>query len=217
MVEKSRARSCLDLMKTGETQNGFYTIYDSQNNSIPVYCDMTSEPRSAWTLVMSWSLKNNQLFISTGLTVNRPVNEKTPNWKLYRMSHAQMLSVQSQSTHWRATCSFDTHRVDYTDYMRGSFRDFNVLSFKGTGLCKKVEYINIRGNAGISTTARFWQDRPWFLHTDSSYSGCPFQALANTGAVREEDNFGHYAYVNPKFRCTAGPESSTQYWFGGYM
>ena len=217
-MENSRPRTCLDLMKSGKTQDGFYTIYDSQNNSVPVYCDMTSEPRSAWTLVMSWSLKNNKLFIITGLTVDAPVNEKTPNWHLYRMSHAQMLSVQSQSTHWRSTCSVNTYRVDYTDYMRGNFRDFNVLSYTGAGQCKKVEYINIRGNAKTSTTAKFWQGvRSWFLHTDSSYRGCPFQALANNGAKREEDNFGHYATVNSKFRCTASPESTTQYWFGGYV
>ena len=216
LIKKLRPRSCLELKKNGETQNGFFTVYDNQNNSIPVYCDMTSETHSAWTLVMSWSLRNNELFKAALLTVNTPVNEKTPNWNLYRMTHAQMSSIQSHSTHWRSTCSFNTHAVDYTDYMRGNFRDFNILSYVGTGQCKKVDYINIRSNAATSTTARFWQSVHWMLHVDSSHTGCPFQVLANRGATSSEDNFGFYGAVNPKFRCTASADSTTQYWFGGY-
>ena len=204
-------------MQKGKTHNGYYTIYDNTNDSVPVYCDMTSEPRSAWTLVMSWSLKNNQVFTSASLTDNVPVNERSPNWLLYRLSNARMHSIQSQSTHWRSTCSFPTFGVDYTDYVRGNFRDFNVLTYLGTGQCKKVDFINIRGNVGFSTTVKFWQGKPWFLHTDSSYKGCPFQVLANRGATREEDNFGHYQHTNPKFRCTAGAQSTTQWWFGGYL
>ena len=126
-----------------------------------------------------------------------------------------MEALKGHSTHWRATCSYPTHGVDYTDYVRGSFKDFDILEYIGAGQCKKVELINIRGHIGIQQTVKFWQGDFWSLHTDSTYAGCQFYPKA--GSVREEDNFGHYAYVNSKFRCTAAPRATTQWWFGGHV
>ena len=34
------------------------------------------------------------------------------------------------------------------------------------------------------------------------------------GSAHEEDNFGYYNHINRKFRCTAGTQSTTQWWFG---
>ena len=36
----------------------YYKIYDAAGSGFTVYCDMETEPGVAWTLVMSWSLKN---------------------------------------------------------------------------------------------------------------------------------------------------------------
>ena len=82
-----------------------------------VYCDMNSEEGSAWTLVMSFSLKNKAIdqVDKKRLGVDAPLNEHSPNWNLYRMSLSQTTHLKSQSTHWRSTCSFPTYKVEYTD------------------------------------------------------------------------------------------------------
>ena len=179
---------------------------------------MTSGAGSAWTLVMSYALKNRHMAQLTRKTMKQdaPVNEHSPNWNLYRMSLSQMTHLKSQSTHWRTTCSFPTHKVDYTDYVRAKFTDFDIMTFLGSGICKKVEYVNIRGHQCAQCTSRWWQlnnrDAP---HIDSSHSGCGL--VATQGAVYTEDNFGLYGAYNKKFRCSAGPLSTTNWWFGGYL
>ena len=211
-------QSCLDHLKSGTSKNGYYSIIDQSGSSLTVYCDFESEPGSAWTLVMSWSLQNNNLpaFRSTPLTENVLVNEKTPNWNVYRQSKKSMDLLKSQSSHWRATCSFNRVKFDYRDYVRGSFKDFDITTFLGAQQCKKVEYINIRGHIGYQTTVAFWQVKnAYMVHTDSSVPACVFRAVS--GAVGSEDNFGYYGTTNKKFKCTSDPSATTQYWFGGYV
>jgi len=210
-------RSCLDHLKSCTPKNGFYSILDQSGATLTVYCDFESEPGSAWTLVMSWALKNKDLsaFKIIPLTENALVNEKTPNWNAYRQSKKTMDFLKSQSSHWRVTCSFNRGKFDYRDYLRASFKDFDVTTYVGDNQCKKVEYIDIRGHGGYHTTAPFWQRKNlYMLHTDSEHRTCPYNAA--TGAVPSEDNFGLYDTPNKNFRCTADPSATTQYWFGGY-
>ena len=195
-----------------------YRLYDSSGNSFPAYCDFKSEPGFAWTLVMSWANKNRawSAFRSTPFKVNAPVNENSLIWNMYRLSLTRMRSLQAHSTHWRATCRYPTHGIDFTDYIRGNFKDFNIVDFIGSGQYKKVEFVNIRGHNGVHLTVRFWQvAKSYLLHTDSSLSGCNFNA--KSGSVPGEDNFGHYRVINPKFRCTAEDLSTTQWWFGAHL
>ena len=208
--------SCLDYLKQGASKCGIYKLFDSSGNSYPAYCDLQSEPGSAWTLVMSWSNSNRKLtpFFLTQFKFNAPVNENAQNWNLYRLSLARMKSLQSHSSHWRATCSYPTHGVDFKDYVRGNFMDFNIMGYGEAGHCKKVEYINIRGHIGMHLTARFWQQVD-LLHIDSSHTGCQFNPTS--GSVSGEDNFGHYRVISPKFRCTEKNHSTTQWWFGGHL
>ncbi len=127
-----------------------------------------------------------------------------------------MAILKSRSTHWRATCSFAQFKVDYKDYVRGTFKDSDITSFLGSGQCRKIEFINIRGYAGYRMTVAFWQNKgAHMLHIDSSAGTCQYGGSA--GAVHSEDNFGLYANINKKFRCTSGPTATTQYWFGGYL
>lgn len=179
---------------------------------------MKSEPGTAWTLVMSWSNSRRILshFRSAVFKTDAPVNENSQNWSLYRLSLTRMTSLQSHSTHWRATCSYPIYGVDFRDYVRGTFKDFDIVNFLGTGVCKKVEYINIRGHIGIHVTVPFWASaNSYFLHTDSTVTKC--QLNASSGAVSSEDNFGFYGNFNTKFRCTEGSRSTTQWWFGGHL
>ena len=95
---------------------------------------------------MSWSVAYRKLppFFSFPFKFNSPVNENAQNWNLYRLSLARMRSLQSHSTHWRVTCSYPIKGIDFRDYLRGNFKDFNIFDFTGEGKCKKVEYVNIR-------------------------------------------------------------------------
>ena len=210
--------SCLSYLKDGVEKNGYYSIAFKNGETVTVYCDFTSEPGSAWTLVMSWAMENNNLpaFRTKALPDDAPVNDKSPNWTIYRLPNAKMAALKRQSTHWRATCSFENFGVDYKDYIRGKFTEFDISTYIGDGICWKVEHINIRGNIGYYTTAPFWQKQDsYLLHTDSTYKTC--QYLGHLGAVASEDNFGYQGSTNPNFRCTSGPNATTQYWFGGYL
>ena len=216
--DEFRPTSCLDYLLKGACKCGVYKLYDNGGNSFPAYCDLKSEPGTAWTLVMSWSTQNRRLpaFMKIPFKDNAPVNENAQNWNLYRPSMARMRSLQDHSTHWRATCSYPTHGVDFKDYVRGNFKDFNIVDYLRRGKCRKVEYINIRGHMGIHQTVPFWQStNSDMLHTDSSHTNCQFKP--KSGSVSNEDNFGHYRTINPKFRCTQGSHSTTQWWFGAHL
>ena len=187
--------------------------------SIRVYCDMNSEEGYAWTLVMSFSLKNKAMdqIDRKPLGVDAPLNERSPNWNLYRMSLSQMTHLKSQSTHWRSTCSFPAPKLDYTDYVRTKLADFDVMAFLGSGIRKKVEFVNIRGHQCAQCTTRWWQGNGFFAHIDSSHSGCDL--VPTQGSVSSENNFGYYTdgMIKNKFRCTANPSSTTNWWLGGYL
>ena len=211
-------KSCLDYLKDGVKANGYYSVAGINGKTVTVYCDFSSEPGSAWTLVISWAFENKMLpaFRIHPLTENVPVNERTPNWVFYRLSKAHMAFLKGQSTHWRATCSFDKFSVDYKDYMRGSVKDFDITAYLGRQKCQRIEFINIRGNVGYNTTVPFWQAKnTYILCTDTSIRACQFDGRST--AVPSEDNFGYYGITNPNFRCTSGPTATTQYWFGGYL
>ncbi|CAB4037227.1 Hypothetical predicted protein [Paramuricea clavata] len=213
-------RSCLDYLKRGFKSDGYYTIYDFKTDDrITVYCDMTSEAGSAWTLVMSYALKSRHMdqIARKSMPQDTPVNEHSPNWNLYRMGLSQMTHLKSQSTHWRTTCTFSTYKVDYTDYVRAKFADFDIMTFLGSGICKKVEYVNIRGHQCAQCTSRWWQQNSRYApHIDSRSNGCQF--VPTQGSVTTENNFGYYTEAyNKKFRCSAGPLSTTNWWFGGYL
>ena len=195
-----------------------YKLYDQSGKGYAAYCDMKSELDTAWTMVTSWSTSNRHRaeFRKIPFKYNAPKNEDDLNWDLYRLSLTRMRLLQTHSTHWRATCSYPTHGIDFRDYLRGNFKDFNIVDFLGSGTCKKVEYVNIRGHVGTHLTAPFAQVRNTYtLHIDSQSTQCQFKTM-KTGEVSSEDNFGYYGSINSKFRCTQGDQSTTQWWFGAH-
>ena len=94
--DEFRPTSCLDYLLKGASKCGIYKLYDNGGNSFPAYCDLKSEPETAWTLVMSLSNVNRKLpaFLKTAFKQNAPVNENAQNWNLYRLSLARMRSLQ---------------------------------------------------------------------------------------------------------------------------
>ena len=149
------------------------------------------------------------------LATNAPVNDKSPNWNLYRMSFKQMNFLRAQSTHWRVTCSFQDTPDIYSDYARANFVDFDVLMFTGYDVCKKMEYVNIRGHQCVDCTATWFAvNKTLAVHVDSSFSSCQF--VPSTGSLNSEDNFGFYGVSSANFRCSSNPKATTNWWFGSY-
>ena len=124
-----------------------------------------------------------------------------------------MKNLRSHSTVWRATCSFPTYKSDIIrDYVRARIQMVDILDYFGSS-CQVVEYINIRGHNGSDISVGFYLAHGEHFHSDAyGYFGCSFDA--RQGSTYQEDNFGLYNHVNPAFRCTESPESTTQYWFG---
>ena len=207
------ARTCVDHVEHGASRSGHYVI-DDGTESYVVFCDINTEVGFAWTLIESVVLKLKSLVYNKALFVDWPINENSPNWNIYRLSLGRMSRIRDHSTYWRATCEFPSAGIDYSDYVRAKLSDVDPVTYNGAGTCKTVEYINIRGHAGVRTTAPFWNNNAYHMHLSAS-SSCGFNA--NAGAVSSEDSWGYYRSTNPKFRCTASAESTTQFWMGDYV
>ena len=216
---KQEPRSCLDHYNTGARTSSIYHIYDSEGKNYKVFCDMTSEANSVWTLVMSQSFENRALigFRLRGLMNDKQINADEPtNWSAYRLSHQRMIDLRSKSTHWRITCSFDTYGVDYRDYIRAKFSVFDPLTFTQTKECKRVEYMNVRGHNCSDCTACWSQtDGSVMLHHRSDERMCDLGRTPD--AVSNEQCFGYYYDFNRSFRCTKTNIDSTNHWFGAYV
>ncbi len=88
----------------------------------------------------------------------------------HRRALPRMRSIQSssQSSIWRATCSFPSYKADiYRDYIRTQQSELNIMEYSGGGICHKVEHINIRGHMGFNITVPFWQHPAEPFHIDT--------------------------------------------------
>ena len=213
-------RSCLDYLKHGNYDNGFYWLYDDQEQLYKAYCDLSNEPGSAWTLVMSWASVTYRFlpyFSNKAFSEDAPIDENNPNWIIYRQTLSRMNSVRKHSTHWRATCDYQrTQTIEYQDYLRGKFSDLDIMTWQGSASCQPVEYVNILGKTGTrGVTVAFWQ-KPgnYCLHIFSLDTDCGFRTFYEPVV----DFFGYYNDgLNTIFRCSLYDNSTTQWWFGGYL
>ena len=165
------------------------------------------------------------LFLSQGDVVfynysdSSAVSGDSPNWQAYLIKRHYLLWLRDQSTHWRATCRYNTDGTVYRDYLRASFEDFDIIRVIPSviGSCQKYELVNIRGNECANCTAAAWYLKGSFpFHIDSSSRyGCDFDGSQSGDFISSEDNFGYYVNINPKFRCTSSSEATTQFWIGG--
>ena len=218
-------RSCKEARQLiSKPASGYFYIQDNSCDKFKVYCDFTSEPGWAWTLVMSESLQNVQKpFTQRGLFKNEPMNPDVPNWEAYRLQLDRMKGLRSESTHWRITCSFDPASVvDYRDYVRAKFTNFDLLTHenKGWKTCELVDYIDVHGHNCKNCTAVWYQSAQYILTHKSNESLCEFGSAPGSiqvDGVHSEQNFGRYVYYNRNFRCTSNNSSTTNYWFGSQV
>ena len=145
------------------------------------------------------------------------VSGDAPKGQAYLIKRPYLLWLRDRSTHWRATCRYNTDGTVYTDYLRASLEDFDIIrdTPSVTSSCRKYELVNIRGNECVNCTAATWYRKGVYpLHIDSSSRhGCVFDG--SQGSVSREDNFGYYKNKNQKFRCTSSSDATTQFWIGG--
>ena len=161
-----------------------------------VFCGAISEKGLVWTLIESFSFRNNNEFADKAFHKEYRVNQDTFSWNKFRLSCLLMNAIANRSTHVRAKCNFNTEELKYSDYLRAKLIDIDVmrLSFDG---CKKYEFISVRGYNCTNCTAHFAQRDFWHAHTDSYYGprkGCHCTRLF-AGSVKlpgSEDNFGWY-------------------------
>ena len=209
-------KSCYYYWSHGANVSKPTLIHQNGSPSYKVMCDFNSEPGWVWTLVMSYRHKDRakRQFQDDILQENAPLNEENPKAVAYRLSFDRMVYIKSHSTHWRITCKYvPNQNVNYTDYVRANITDFNPLAFIGNGVCKKVEFLNVRGNQCTGCTSAWWQNRSLGpLHHDSSMDTCEFGP--SSGFVNSEDNFGRYENFNPAFRCSSDKMATTKLWFG---
>ena len=149
--------------------------------------------------------------IFSDYTVADATEDDQPNWLAYLIRSAYLAWLGAQSTHWRATCRYDTDGVVYTDYIRTSLTDCNILTLQTVpGTCFQFEFVNIRGNECFNCTLSLWNEKGIYpLHRDNTLNVCDFSGEA--GAKLSEDNFGFYDVVNPSHRCSSNASSTTQF------
>ncbi|XP_044165913.1 uncharacterized protein LOC114949482 [Acropora millepora] len=217
LCEKKSPTSCkqLQLQAKKPKNSAVYTLYDPGSKSFyQTFCDLTSETGFVWTLLESFSKADNNDFKNQPFFQDYPVSQSSFKWNKFRLSLPIMNSTLSHSTHFRATCNFNTDGLVTTDYLRAKTSDLNILKLDGYP-CVKMEYINIRGYHCYDCRAKMSQRIHLHLHTDSSYKVKPCQfTSARDSSVESEHNFGYYDKMNPLHRCTSGDNATTQWWFG---
>ena len=212
-----KVRSCREILLGDKVKtNGFYNVFDKEDNLFQAFCDFGSETNFAWTLIMSYSFQNRFTFREKPFYLyDLQINQDSHQWDNYRLSLSRMQSIRNTSSHWRATCNFATKTMDYRDYVRTSFSNTDFLVTPDQNRCIRYEFVDIRGNRCQNCTVYSPYSTVYDYHIDSWWGNfCDF--TARTGGVQDEDNFGFYGTRNNAFGCSYTGTSTTQYWIGGH-
>lgn len=215
--------SCDKLPKG--SPSGIYTILKAPSERVKVYCDLSSEPGFVWTLIESVAYDSaiRSLYLQKPFYVDFPRNEIAPIWTDYRLSLSNMQYVDTHSTHWRATCMFDSGGLNYADYLRVKKSSQQLLP-QISQRCIRYEYISVR-NISCSDCTGFFQHDVYHAFVDSTrgkdmiprceWAGTHGAVVKHiNGAFDGEENFGVYEIVNPLHQCSSSNNSTTNYWLG---
>jgi len=206
--------SCVDVLRFYENipPDRVYTITrPDNNNTIPLYCSFVS-PNQAWTLIESFALSNNGDF------KNKPFNNdfgsnknEPPHWGSFRLTKDRMAYVKSKSTLFRATCDFPNRNGVLTpDLLIGNLSDVDIMSKDNIQGCQKYNLVNFGGEQCTDCTARSFSGSTAHFHLDVSDGSCDFKPPVKSSL----DSFGLYNTCDDKSKCTATPQSTTQWWLG---
>jgi len=231
-AEQGVYESCLDVLKgapVGTTSpngnytiqrdtDGNYTVIKRKNRYKNIYCDFKS-PNQAWTLIESFSLavNNNGWFKIKAFHQSASKNHQDPNWEKYRMGYDMTKYIREKATMFRATCDFPKRIGSLTpDYLLGYLRDYDIINHGDvTKGCFKMAHMNVRRHDYYNITVPVWHKKD-LCHLHISHfptsKVCGFSGVPNS--VPGEDLFGLYVISNNKSKCTATPQSTTQWWLG---
>ena len=191
---------------------GKYQVFDDNMDPFEVFCDFDPKTKTSWTLVQSYQFQYKYQF-NRRYPRNMPVNEDTPRWDKYRLSKFRMHSIQDDSDQFRVTCKYDTDGVVYTDYLRATKKQIDVMHYYySASSCNQVEYINYRGESCSKCTASIHQTHYKILHLHTK-SRCEFQPKRSSG--HDAISFGWYGDYEEESRCSSSPMATTQTWLGG--
>lgn len=211
--------SCASYDKSSEPS---IRSIQTREGKVKVLCDYKSEPRIVWTLIESFAFSLNDKYKGNGFMNDFPVNTDNFNWQDYRLSRSVMIHTLNHSSHWRATCNYNSEGLVKRDYIRGRLSNFDVITKDQRAECIRVEYINVRGIncTDCTTLARHTADRHVFVDSGrGKIYGCDINF--RKGSIQNHndycDNFGKYTVVNHAHRCTATPNSTTQWWLGSLV
>jgi hypothetical protein len=221
--ERKYNNSCIDILKTSYPPgaipaNGRYAIIRTDTKTtLPVYCAFDS-PNQAWTLIESFSLANNYLFKREPFHKDYPRNNLVANWDQYRLSLSDMQYVRSKATMFRATCDYPNRASLTPDFLLGQLQEYDLLGGDDiNNICIKFSHIDIMGSQCFNCTAAAFHafgTTPYHFHLDLSVNKyCQFKSPLIIIAS-DTDNFGFYGTTNPKSKCTATQQSTTQWWLG---
>ena len=162
----------------GSRVPGKYKVFDDNMSLYEVFCNFYTNSTMAWTLIQSYQLKHNSQFKEYSLADDRPVHQDAPVRDSYRLSKSRMKSIQEDSSKWGITCRYDTDGLNYTDYVRGSNKKVDVLTYYETG-CQDVEFIDVRGYQCTGCNASIVQLPFVILHVNSDFSCnyCSFKPM----------------------------------------
>lgn len=196
--------------------SGVYHLEDSTQQVYETFCDFTTEDGFVWTLTESFNFSNNEEFKDKPFFKSFPVNERALNWNRYRLSSSRMNQTADHSTHFRATCNFDSDKLSYDDNLRGKLGTNSVL-WKEVNACVLHEVINVGNHRCDNCTVLFVQTRDCHAHIINSYNDEP-RARGCEEPRRDpllgEDYFGCYKVINTDNRCTSRDNATTQWWLG---
>ncbi|RDD39154.1 hypothetical protein TrispH2_008131 [Trichoplax sp. H2] len=218
-----RPRSCLQAKELVAQRNGYYVLFDSTNKPFMTYCDFESDKGFAWTLVESLSLvKAKTSKYQKNFYYDEESDVCTVNWAEYRLSKSKMLSIYQTpgSDYVRATCNFnagiDGGLIDHRDYFRVATCRYNIFTISNSFGCISLDYFNVRGYSCRKCSVPVYYGRSnyhTFIDVSRATQSCSRLKIPET--INNEEAFGRYRTVNPKFRCSTNSTSTTNWWFGG--
>lgn len=192
-----------------------------------VYCDFTSEPGFIWTLIESFvfAVETRKKYISKSFHVDFPRGETNLNWTDYRMSLNNMRHIETHSTHWRATCKFESDGLRYDDYIRVNKASQSLLQ-EIPEKCIRYEVISAR-NISCKNCTGYINSKGYHIFGDSTRGKSlipPCDWDGTLGAVISyvagllfpdgEEIFGVYEVFNPLHRCSSSASATTNWWLG---
>jgi len=145
-----------------------YTIRTANDSRLKVFCDAKSEPGIVWTLIESFALSQRVKYRDKDFAKDFPVNTENLNWTDYRLSRFAMEHVKNHSTHWRATCNYNSEGLVKKDYIRGLLSADDVIDNLSSYRCAPVEYVNVRGMKCSNCTTHIRHEANRHIFVDST-------------------------------------------------